>query len=132
MRIWNSGWRFIPASSRRHGHRRFQIHCVLLHCAISSLHSTNCRLISRFIHRILKFIRSCVPTLSNLLYTVFYSHSLNSFAPARSRCRNYKQQYQPHPAISFKIAAITVNVTRFRNTHRSFIVISLTFTEFPG
>ena len=40
----NSGWRLIPASSRRHGRRRFQIHCVLLHCAISSLHSTNRRL----------------------------------------------------------------------------------------
>ena len=69
----------------------------------------------------LAFMCAGVPTFSNLLYTVFYSHSLNSSAPARSRCRNSKQQYQPHPAISFKNAAITVNVTRFRNTHRSFI-----------
>ena len=64
----------------------------------------------------LAFMCAGVPTFSNLLYTVFYSHYLNSFAPARSRCRNSKQQYQPHPGISFKIAAITINVTRFRNT----------------
>ena len=62
-----------------------------------------------------------VPPLSNLLKKVFYSHSLNSSAPARSRCRNSKQQYQPHPAISFKIAAITAAVTRFRNTHKPLI-----------
>ena len=57
------------------------------------------------------FMYAGVPTLSNLLFSVFHSHSLNSSAPARSRCRNSKQQYQPHLAISFKIAAITAAVT---------------------
>ena len=65
----------------------------------------------------LAFMCAGVPTFSNLLYTVFYSHSLNSFAPARSRCRNAKQQYQPHPAISFKIAAITVLTLHASGTH---------------
>ena len=53
-----------------------------------------------------------VPTLSNLLKTVFYWLPLNSSAPAHSGCRNSEQQYQPHQAISFEIAAITSVVTR--------------------
>ena len=47
---------FNPAASRRHVHRRFQIHCVLLHYTVSSLHSTNRRLASRF-HSLPDFTR---------------------------------------------------------------------------
>ena len=48
---------FNPAASRRHVHRRFQIHCVLLHSTVSSLHSTNRRRASRFHQLVSKLIR---------------------------------------------------------------------------